>query len=219
MGIGSRIGQPVGGSVGAFALKTDNQKENVLCAVMSKHVAEIYTRANIDEILLEQDMRGKILQPHSRSVDIAAVALPKETKINETFRDQNDKHVVRSLYIYPQNTIPSVVENLRLVFLRGAATELGLGEIHLFTLEYAGLQVASLLIKNRRDRPDAPLCTPGDSGAVVCAADRLGKVVAIAIVVGEVQRETTEKLYLAHMLQDGLEELGEVQNATFTFHR
>lgn len=209
------------GSLGGFASKTEKQNdEKRTCALISKHVASTLRNKPCPNFF-GPGISGTILLPFPPNVDIAAVCIePSISKtIDFSYKDVYERTVTRRLFTYDKGEFQKQIVDFRLVFLRGAVTKLGYGEILSANTEYAGQNVASLHIRDRIDKPDFPLAQPGDSGSMVCALNRNGDVFALAILVGKVafREKETERIYFAYMLQEGLEELSQVHNAKYEF--
>ena len=221
--IGDKVGTPpVCGTLGGFVRKIPHSigtsTVESLQAIVSRHVA-IHCNSTDNMMQIGEIIRGVIQLPHTDRVDVAAVCLKGFTKdyVNLKFKDPHGRLTTRCRYVYTNDTISKNIHRFRLVFLRGVTTELGHGELYNVTLEYANLQVPTLLLKSRLDKPDTPLCAPGDSGALVCSMDTDGVVWALAILVGEVLPSTEPKTFYAQMLQEGLIELGEKHDANYEF--
>lgn len=197
------------GTLGGFAEREDDHN---LYALLSRHVAKHLTDFQLGLV------HAEVITPHTRKIDIASAKINPTDKfqVDKNFKDIYDRPRKCTLFRYTNENVSQTLELFDIVFIRGATTSIGQGEIMSFSVEHDGLPI--LRIRNRADKPHEDFCQPGDSGAIVCSTTRDGFMYALAIIVGENVTKCTpkdQKEYMAYMLMDGLDELSKTHKCTY----
>lgn len=188
------------GTLGCFVWENENR----ICALTARHVAERFQRF----MILGKKIVGKIREPHVSRYDVAAVRVRKRDrdKVNLMLKDKSGREKPCVLFCEDANRI---LDRFNLVFILGAATRVGEGEIIRCATDQNNC--LNLLIKDRDDTAES-FCQAGDSGSIVCSKDRDGCLHAIAILKG---REENTDRYVAHMLKDALVELSQTHDVSY----
>lgn len=194
---GDRVGcsNCVFGTIGCFV----RGRQNAVFALTSKHVVDSFPGATV----LGEQLLGHTVRPHAELYDIAAVQVTDgdRGKISLRWTDDRGRNVCVITYRYEDQELDAIRDHFDLVFIRGANTNVGKGEIISCARDRHGCKI--LYIKdstNTRGR----FSQQGDSGAIVLAKGADHRVYALAILKGF---DNFTSSYIAHMLQDGLEEL------------
>lgn len=203
------------GTLGGFArsYNTESGAKERLVGLVSQHVA--VTDKTDMTLGYRPYIIGTIINPHPNDFDIAAVSIrPNDEHLVETrMRDVLDRLKFCELFTYKD--YPNLnLQRFELVFIRGAKTLLGHGEIRSVALKHA---TPHLIICSRNDKPGSLFCQKGDSGALVCRADRKGSLFALAILKGEISPKQRPPLYSALMLEEGLLKLEKAHNKKYKF--
>ncbi|XP_053379846.1 uncharacterized protein LOC123527634 [Mercenaria mercenaria] len=205
-------------TLGCFSVyKKGNQKS--VCGLLSKHfvlgTSRIFVKDAIHfgTVLPATNIEG--------GLDIAAMEIVKQHIQGLDMSFKNYENETRPAYLY-DNTDNKMLQD-QPVYLRGAMTKLGVGTIHIPTLQCSDdTDKAYIQIFDGNftlNMPFGRLAVEGDSGAILCM-DELGtkNVCVISMLMGELLREPEEeeRMYSTLRLSCGLKYLEDKTQGKFT---
>lgn len=193
------------GTIGCFV--GDRYCNENIYALTSKHVAKEFQ----DSIVLGNEFLGNIMTPHAEINDIASVRINTDdnNKIDQTWKYDRHRYFTCELLSCTDEELISIKDRFDFVFIRGATTISGEGEIESYGVDQSGCKM--FLIKNI-ENSRTQFCAGGDSGAIVLAEGADGIVYALGILKGH---DAITNRYVVHVLKEGLRELSMKHNIDY----